>query len=403
MTSFGSATARLSAVFALCCIGVDAFGHARSESYSNWRINGNDVSVVTTVAAGEVTALVAPDNTQSLAALFAAHLVQTVGIGAGQARCRSSTPAPLTAPRGFVRVELSFSCGAEPDRFQYSALFELLPGHVHYARVFADGEFVMESLVTASSTEWVRATSAEAGARHFTAFLTVGVRHILSGLDHIAFLLGMLLVAGTARRSFAAVTGFTLGHSASLAAAVFGFVQADGQLVEALIGFTVALVAVEYFLVRRERVTAIVGLFSLCAFAVGAAALYRGSVESTGAIAFAGIGIFAFCYLLASTRVRDSGRSSIILLLTATVCFGLIHGFGFAGFLLDTGRLGTDLAVPLFGFNLGVELGQLALVVLYFAALKLLERITLPDLSPAIAGSLCGIGVFWFVGRSLAI
>ena len=73
------------------------------------------------------------------------------------------------------------------------------------------------------------------------------MRHILSGFDHLAFLLGMLLVAGTFRRGFIAVTGFTLGHSVSLAAAVLGYLHADGRLVEAFIGFTVALVAVEYF------------------------------------------------------------------------------------------------------------------------------------------------------------
>jgi hypothetical protein len=121
-------------------------------------------------------------------------------------------------------------------------------------------------------------------------------------------------------------------------------------------------------------------------------------------LAYLGFGVFAGSYLIiASGRSgSDDGRHSLLLLLLATGCFGLVHGFGFAGFLMDTGLLGTSLLVPLLGFNVGVELGQLIIVAAAVLGATLLRR-HIPQVMPQLlAASLCGIGVFWFVGRTLA-
>ena len=116
-----------------------------------------------------------------------------------------------------------------------------------------------------------------------------------------------------------------------------------------------------------------------------------------------GFGLFAFCYLRAAGRLELGGRwTPTALLFAATTCFGLVHGFGFAGFLMDTGVSGRSLLAPLFGFNLGVEIGQLALLAFAFIAGRVIGQYRVARVAPLAAAGLCGIGVFWFVGRTLA-
>jgi hypothetical protein len=180
-------------------------------------------------------------------------------------------------------------------------------------------------------------------------------------------------------------------------------VRADGQLVEAFIGFTVALVAAEYFLARRRSTAGIVLASVALAWLAGLVALLAGFIATRAMFAYLGIGVFAACYLLASQNLarKDESRTCL-LLFSATTCFGLIHGFGFAGFLMETGVLGTSLLVPLFGFNLGVEIGQLLVVAAVIGLVRCCGRF-IPRVTPQlVAAGLCGTGLFWFVGRTLA-
>ncbi len=379
--------------------------HARSESYSDWRINGDAMTGVVTVSAGEVTSLVTSDDTRPLDALFAEHLAATVAVSSAIGDCAPSPPTSLAAARGFMRVELEFRCdGGQPSELRYRALFDQLPAHVHYARIFEHDALIAEALITERADGWSRKAGSRDDRHGFLPFLDLGIRHILSGLDHIAFLVGMLLVAGSVGRSVAAVTGFTLGHSVSLGAAVLGYLHADGRLVEAFIGFTVALVAVEYFLMRRPNATSLAAIATLTAWVTGGFAVALDLISIGALAAYVGFGVFAFCYLLASSRIPASGnRLAGWVLFTVTTCFGLIHGFGFAGFLMETGIVGGSLALPLLGFNVGVEVGQLALLALVFVAVYFLRGTRAALLAPLAAAALCGIGVFWFVGRSLAV
>lgn len=396
---------------AACVLGVGcllaavdvAHAHARSESYSNWNISDDRMVGVITVSTGEVMTLMDTDQPGSPMSAFAGHVARTVRVDAANGACAAAPPVPLASARGFLRLEVSFRCdGLAPVSLDYRALFDRLPAHVHFIRIFDEGSLVAEQVMTDRASRWQR--SSETGRHSFGAFLDLGIAHILSGIDHIAFLLGMLLVAGTFGRAIVAVTGFTLGHSLSLAGAVLGYVQANGRLVEAFIGFTVALVAVEYFYLRRTRARALPVLSAAAAWLTGAIAAAADLVPPTAALAYLGFGVFAFCHLLAAARLSRRGTtSSGVLLLGVTTCFGLIHGFGFAGFLLDTGLGGTSLAVALLGFNLGVEAGQLALVGVAFVLAHLLRNTRVERLAPFAAATLCGVGVFWFVGRSLAV
>ena len=187
---------------------------------------------------------------------------------------------------------------------------------------------------------------------------------------------------------------------------VLGYVHADGTLVEAFIGFTVALVAVEYFLLRNRAArsaTALAATSMLVAWAVGLLALTLGMIPGRAVFVYAGFGVFAFCYLLAAVELErgDTSRAGTLLFI-ATMCFGLVHGFGFAGFLMETGILGTSLFIPLLGFNLGVEVGQLILVAIALGIASLLRNRLPRFVIPMLAASLCSVGVFWFVGRTLA-
>ena len=138
------------------------------------------------------------------------------------------------------------------------------------------------------------------------------------------------------------------------------------------------------------------------AWSVGLVALSLDAISGRSFFVYAGFGIFALCYLLASNSLagRES-RDAATLLFVATTCFGLVHGFGFAGFLMETGILGSSLFIPLLGFNLGVEVGQLILVAIALGLAALMGNRAPRFVTPLLAASLCGIGVFWFIGRTL--
>ncbi len=396
---------RVAAILLIVLLGAGhAAAHTRSESYSHWHTSGTSMTGTVTIPLREVMLLYQGiDSTLPPRELFQAHLVENVAVSADGARCRLLTSNNLQAASGFVRVELVFDCTpATADSIHFRALFDAAPAHVHYAKLHRDGIQLAESLFTDSVDTW-DLSSLESGASYsFVSFLKIGIEHIAGGIDHIAFLLGLLLIAGSTGRSIIAVTGFTLGHSVSLAAAVLGYVHAEGQLVEAFIGFTVALVAVEYFLQRRQDVTRFALICLAVAWLAGILAVAFAFLSTRALFAYAGFGIFAACYLMAAGQ--RGGREQLRttqLLFVATCCFGLVHGFGFAGFLMQTGLLGTSLFVPLLGFNLGVEIGQLILVAVTLVGSAILKNRTPQMLPQAAAAALCGIGVFWFVSRTL--
>ncbi len=195
-------------------------------------------------------------------------------------------------------------------------------------------------------------------------------------------------------------TGFTLGHSITLSLAVLGVVRPDLPAIEAMIGFTIALVAVE-----NVSVDAGAGLpIALVAAAAlgGLAALGRFVHVALPARTLLGLAMFAPCYLmLTGTRESDAKLRPVL-----TVLFGLIHGFGFASALMDLGLPNDRLAPALFGFNAGVEIGQVCIVsVLWGGALAVRRFRPRQDFRlslDALSAALCALGLFWFVSRAFA-
>jgi len=391
------------AMIAFLCIAMDAGAHTRSESYSHWHLSDTTITGTITIPLREVMLLYQTgDSASPPGELFRDELIAKTRISSASGVCGSSAVNILQAASGFVRIEMQFDCdAATPASIHYRALFDTAPSHVHYAKLHQDG-LRSETLITDTSDTWNISDIGDTGSYSFWSFLAIGIGHISGGIDHIAFLIGMLLIAGSIGRSIIAVTGFTLGHSVSLAAAVLGYVHADSTLVEAFIGFTVALVAVEYFLLRKRSATTLAISSMVIAWAVGLLALALDLIPARALLVYAGFGVFAFCYLLAANILerKDATRASA-LLFVATTCFGLVHGFGFAGFLMETGILGTSLFIPLLGFNLGVEVGQLVLVAIALAIATMLRDKVPRAATPMLAASLCGVGVYWFVGRTL--
>jgi len=396
----------LLAAFVLIFVATTGNAHTRSESYSHWYLSDASISGTVTIPLREVMLLYQDaDSNIPPRELFRDILNKHTTVTSGDTTCSRKSTNILQAASGFVRIEMQFDCGAEtPAVLHYRALFDSAPGHVHYAKLHRGGTLLAEQLITDTADTWdISTIDTNASSYAFTSFLAIGAKHISGGLDHIAFLLGLLLISGSVRRSIIAVTGFTLGHSISLSAAVLGYVHADGQLVEAFIGFTVALVAVEYFLAQRQTVVRYAFSSMALAWLIGATALALDLLTTRALLAYLGMGLFAACYLLAAHALVRRGNSRVsVLLFVATTCFGLVHGFGFAGFLMETGILGASLFIPLLGFNIGVEIGQLVLVAAALTMAGLLRN-RLPDFAaPILAAGLCGIGIFWFVGRTFA-
>jgi hypothetical protein len=165
--------------------------------------------------------------------------------------------------------------------------------------------------------------------------------HLPDGIDHILFLLALMLAGGSLVRILGIVSGFTLGHSITLALSALHVVRPPAAVIEPLIALSIAFVAAEAFLGRFER--------------------QRWKVAAG---------------------------------------FGLIHGFGFASALNQLQLSTRDLASALFGYNLGVELGQVTIVLALAPLLLALQRH--PRLHPVVRGLAAAIfvaGLYWFVAR----
>ena len=378
--------------------------HNRSQSYSTWNVSGGTVELLFTVKAREVTRLPPlEENLLTLEALLVAHLGQTIRVSSvdGTACIAKSGPQALTAAEGYLRMRAIFDCRAVPaSTVHLDSFFSMAPSHVHYARVFIDDELPAEYLFTDSRREHA---IAGAGGRldslykGFLQYLVLGFEHILSGVDHLAFLVALLLLVRSFRELLWMVTGFTVGHSITLSLAVLGHLTLEMWIIEALIGFTIALVAADNIGVTnvRRAPVAIVSVVILLAMAI--VSVFWG--VGLPLLTLAGLGLFTVAYMAISTSQSQARGMRPAL----TLAFGMIHGFGFANVLNEIGLPDERMAVALAGFNIGVELGQLAVVALLWWLVRWYGRHNTdwnyqPWFDTASAG-LCGLGVFWFISR----
>lgn len=191
------------------------------------------------------------------------------------------------------------------------------------------------------------------------SFLRLGIEHMLTGWDHLAFLLALLLACARLRRLLMVVTGFTVAHSVSLALGVTGVVTIAPAVIEPIIAGSIAVAA--------------------------AAALAR---LLAGRLAWPGSG-------------RPSPRPVVELALC--LGFGLVHGLGFAGLLAELAPQLDQVFVPLLAFNVGVELAQIAVVSVTFPLLVWVgrSRFARPAFGTLLVG-LVGLGAVVAVLRIVA-
>jgi hypothetical protein len=275
-------------------------------------------------------------------------------------------------------------------------MLDVAPSHLHFTRLAGGAERVLSD----GERDWPLPDGNAATGASLADWIALGVGHIATGYDHLVFLLALLLLAGSLGSAARVVTGFTLGHSLTLGLAVAGVVTPARGAVEALIGLSIALVAVENVWLaggRRDPVLPVAVVLLLLASA--GVAVRRGTVP---AVALCGLAFFAACYfaLLGGTR-----RPEVLRWLVAAL-FGLVHGFGFAGVLAGMALPRGHLLAALFGFNLGVELGQLAAVALAWPLLRAVQRRSAGTSAALVdwgSAAVCGLGVFWFVGRAFGV
>lgn len=216
-----------------------------------------------------------------------------------------------TSPGGSARVVVGLHCPI-PDAARGVTWKSTLPKGQYIVRMSGDSTQAQWLEGARQSRALTLSSAPRAGLGWIVAqYVGLGFTHIVpEGLDHILFVLGLFLLGGGARPLLSQVTAFTLAHSLTLGLAMYGVVHVPPSIVEPAIAISIAYVAIENILTGK------------------------------------------------CTRRR-----------TAVVfAFGLLHGLGFAGVLRDLGLPRADVLPALVSFNIGVELGQLAVIALAFLA-----------------------------------
>jgi hypothetical protein len=287
---------------------------------------------------------------------------------------------------------------------QTGMFFAVAPTHHHFMYVESESGAGREAILTvAERTLHLELKPSDAKNVRLLQFIEMGIAHIATGIDHLAFLLALLLTARTRRQVLLVVTGFTLGHCLTLTLAVTGLVQANRGAVESLIGLTIALAAARNLIdgEREGQRAALVAAVIICSVALVPSAA-RPDMPA-GLIAAIGLAAASFLWL-GATNPQDASVGPRFVM---AMSFGLIHGLGFAGALLDLHLPQNMLVSTLVGFNIGVEIGQLAAVGVAAALLRAASRYwpgAMRGETPAIvlSSALLALGTAWFIVRATA-
>ena len=182
-------------------------------------------------------------------------------------------------------------------------------------------------------------------------YTILGIEHILLGIDHLLFVLALIIITRGKWKILKTITAFTLAHSITLSLAALGIVNFPGAPVEAVIALSIVFLAVEIIKNNQGKQTL-------------------------------------------------TGRKPWIVAFT----FGLLHGFGFAGALSDIGLPQQDIPLALAFFNIGVELGQIIFVVIALAFIRLIaiKKEWSPNLRRVPAYLIGSLAAFWMIERVIA-
>ena len=247
---------------------------------------------------------------------FSGSWKRGVRLFSDQNECETSFVSARKPDKDGVLIQLKFSCDPAKESYKLTTNFikRFTVDHRHLIKLNLPKTLHRSSLAPRNTSIHVsvdgRLVEADSGGR-FLSLLVFGLEHIVTGYDHLFFLLGLILVALNLKTLLIMVTAFTLGHSITLAIGALGLWTPNGTLVEILIAASIVYVGIENIWVKTPK--------------------HR-------------------WYL--------------------TLLFGLVHGFGFGTILRLHGLSGSQVALDLFAFNLGVELGQVLCLVFVIPVLK---------------------------------
>jgi hypothetical protein len=326
-----------------------ARAHVTTTGLATMELRKNEViyslSVIATDFPDEVrgSLLAAADGDRPNAERIAAVMREAVVVRTGDRRCEPGRTRIQGSQTGEtrIRLELALHCPASGAALVLRENWQPLFGEHYRTIVSLRGE--------AGSREYVLGEGAHeaqlelnAPASGWSGFLLLGVEHILTGFDHLLFLLALLVNQRRVWPVVRIVTAFTVAHSVTLSLAALQLIAVGGRIVEPVIAASIVWVAVENL-------------------------LFAGSAWRRVLVAFV---------------------------------FGLVHGLGFAGALGELGLAGMPLVRALIGFNVGVELGQVACVVVFLPLFVWASRPPALARLPQAASVLVAVmGAFWFVER----
>jgi len=224
----------------LFCAPPSVFAHARSTSYSTWEIHENRARVTVRVPLIELQRLgfslsfssshiqpVDGDTERRIAAYLTRH----IQLLADAQPCEPILPSIRIIPSSdnarFTQTWELVCRSSRRPRLRTDAFFAAAPAHLHFARVRIGAGAGVEKIFSAHDREWLLSGSdaAEETASRFLDYLWLGVTHMLGGVDHLVFLLALLLVTESMITVARVVTGFTVAHSVTLALSVFNVVR----------------------------------------------------------------------------------------------------------------------------------------------------------------------------------
>jgi hydrogenase/urease accessory protein HupE len=325
---------------------------AEYETLIELSIKGSDLELAAGVDLLDSEGRVDPERLAAALEAVQTHLRATAAIEADTAVCPLEV-AELEAVEDGILAVLKAPCGTLEAGLSYrsSLLQETAPATIQHVLLLKGDDAIPAALTRERNSLEIQTSlpMTEVAAR----YLAAGAEHIFVGYDHIAFLLALLLWARSVWAVVKVVTAFTLSHSIALSLAALDLVSLPGGLVEPLIAASVVVVALENFFDRR--------------------------IERRWRVAFV---------------------------------LGFIHGFGFAGALRDIGLPQDALLIALACFNIGVEIGQIAIVAVVVPLLLGIDRLTTrppaaparqPALVYAVSALIAGLGGYWFIERTLLV
>ncbi len=312
-------------------------------------VKGADLALAAGLDLLGADGLVDPERLDRASPAIGDHLRAVTAIESARDSCPLTLDGIAAAADG-VLVILRSPCGATTAGLVYRTrlLHRTRPGTIQNVLLVAGDDATPVALNQGNNT--LELGQPVPRFEVFTRYVVSGAEHIFIGFDHLAFLLALLLWARRVWSVVKVVTAFTLAHTVTLSLAALDIVTLPASLVEPLIAATIIAAAAENFFNRD---------------------------------------------------IERRWKTAFVL--------GLVHGFGFASALTAYGLPRDALLIALASFNIGVEIGQVAVVAIMLQVLLLLGRMTSagsgaarrPALVYGLSTSIALLGVYWLIERTL--